>query len=304
MSIVFVPPKQDGNKNVFQRSAIMEGNKKTPKVKKARDNAEVPDMRKEIGLRISQARESKGLSQKDLSEIIGVKRETITQWENAARDIKTTDIVRLSDALNISCDYLLRGISANNIPIGEQLGLSEKAIETLKAIKRMDALYGISDKGCTKLISDIISLLEKSAEYTVFFELVDLREKNEIGKSIDEISTINDLKDRLISAGIGDADTLELITRCIKETDFQILAPFDVRNEKIEEILNFFQTVIFEELFPQERSCTEKFASAIEISSKFSNLKRRLGFDVDIEKKTIFDIEKDRREHANDHETE
>lgn len=282
----------------------MPSNEKTPKVKKARDNAEAPDMRKEIGLRISQARENKGLSQKDLSEIIGVKRETITQWENATRDIKTTDIVRLSDALNVSCDYLLRGISANNIPIGEQLGLSEKAIETLKAIKRMDALYGISDKGCSKLISDIISLLEKSAEYTVFFELADLRVKNEIGKAIDEISTINDLKERLISAGIGDADTLELITRCIEETDFQILVPFDVRNDKIEEILDYFRTVIFEDLFTQQRSVAEKFASTIEISSRFSNLKRRIGFDVDIEKKTIFDLEKDRREHADNNETE
>lgn len=80
------------------------------KNKQARD-AENPQWRKEIGVRIGKVREERGMSQGELADRLGVNRVTMTYWENGTRDIKTTDIVRLADALGVSCDYLLRGIT-------------------------------------------------------------------------------------------------------------------------------------------------------------------------------------------------
>ena len=122
----------------------MESNKMDKKSKQNRD-AETPQWRKEIGLRISKAREKCEMSQKELSDLLGVNRVTLTYWENGTRDIKTTDIVRLADALGVTCDYLLRGIKTENVNINKELGLSDKSIELLHAMKQhydyMEQLY-------------------------------------------------------------------------------------------------------------------------------------------------------------------
>lgn len=62
------------------------------------------EIREKIGLRIAKLRESRGLSQKQLAdelEKIGLKvrRETITQWENGTRDLKTEYTIKLADFL-------------------------------------------------------------------------------------------------------------------------------------------------------------------------------------------------------------
>lgn len=114
----------------------MGSNKMDKKTKQNRD-AENPQWRLEIGGRISRARESLGMSQNELADHLGVNRVTLTYWENGTRDIKTTDIVRLADILGVSCDFLLRGIKTENVSINKQLGLSEKAIDFLVAVKRL-----------------------------------------------------------------------------------------------------------------------------------------------------------------------
>lgn len=85
-----------------------------------------------IGLRIAQLR-GELRSQRDIADALGVSRETVTQWENGTRRIKDVDIVMLADYFGVSCDYILRGVSSDNIGINKLTGLSEKAIEFLKA---------------------------------------------------------------------------------------------------------------------------------------------------------------------------
>lgn len=51
-------------------------------------------LREQVGERITVLREARGLSQRDLSDELAklglvVRRETITQWENGTRDLKT-----------------------------------------------------------------------------------------------------------------------------------------------------------------------------------------------------------------------
>lgn len=60
-----------------------------------------------IGERIKTLRERKNLTQLELSKGINVKRETINQWENGTRDLKTGTIISLSKYFNVSADYIL-----------------------------------------------------------------------------------------------------------------------------------------------------------------------------------------------------
>ena len=59
-------------------------------------------LREQVGERITVLREARGLSQRDLSDELAklglvVRRETITQWENGTRDLKTEYLTKLSE---------------------------------------------------------------------------------------------------------------------------------------------------------------------------------------------------------------
>jgi transcriptional regulator with XRE-family HTH domain len=60
-----------------------------------------------INERIKLLREIMGLTQAELGYDLRVSRATINQWENASRQIKAKDIVKIADYFNVSADYLL-----------------------------------------------------------------------------------------------------------------------------------------------------------------------------------------------------
>lgn len=85
-----------------------------------------------IGKRIALLRQQKGLTQTELGNMIHQRREIVSYWENGSRDIKSGDIVLLADALGTTCDYILRGIQAENIDIFRATGLCDEAIKFLQ----------------------------------------------------------------------------------------------------------------------------------------------------------------------------
>lgn len=89
----------------------------------------------EIGARIKALRIRQGMTQSELATKLFTTRELVNMWERGARDIKTGMIIALADTLQTSCDYLLRGIETNNIPISEDLGLSNKSINHLRYLR-------------------------------------------------------------------------------------------------------------------------------------------------------------------------
>ena len=108
----------------------------------------------EIGKRIKECRTTLGLTQLELGEKIQVSRAVINYWENGSRDIKTRDIVLLADTLGVTTDYLLgRTGDPNPQPCAvDELGLSDKAIETIKRLnQKNDQLDGL--KNLDKLLS-------------------------------------------------------------------------------------------------------------------------------------------------------
>ena len=58
-------------------------------------------------MRIKQIREEKGVSQRQLAEIVGVSAVTVLNWENGIYDPSAKDLIKLSGALGVSIDYLV-----------------------------------------------------------------------------------------------------------------------------------------------------------------------------------------------------
>lgn len=100
-------------------------------------NKQVPEISRQIKL----LREKAGLKQRELAEMLNTSRETINMWESGARMIKGDDIVRLAEALNTTCDYLLRGVESENLGTNQATGLSDKAIKWLRSAKESKQAY-------------------------------------------------------------------------------------------------------------------------------------------------------------------
>lgn len=66
---------------------------------------------REIGARINQARKSKGITQEQLAESMDVSIQMISNLELGKKAVRPENIVKLCIALDISADYILRGIT-------------------------------------------------------------------------------------------------------------------------------------------------------------------------------------------------
>lgn len=89
-----------------------------------------------IGARVAERRNEMGLKQRELADMLSVKRETVNQWENGIRQIKGEDVARLADALETTTDYILRGIKAENLSAAKETGLSDGAITKLRQLSQ------------------------------------------------------------------------------------------------------------------------------------------------------------------------
>lgn len=60
-----------------------------------------------IGQRLKTAMDIKGISQKELAELVGTTEVTISRYVNDTRSIKIEYIIKICNALQISSDWLL-----------------------------------------------------------------------------------------------------------------------------------------------------------------------------------------------------
>ena len=61
-----------------------------------------------MGSKLAQARRKNNLTQEQLAEHLGVTRQAVSRWESDAAYPETDKIVRMSQLLGVSCDWLLR----------------------------------------------------------------------------------------------------------------------------------------------------------------------------------------------------
>ncbi len=68
---------------------------------------------KEIGARISEIRKKKRLTQEELAEKMDVSIQMISNLERGKKAIRPENIIKLCEALDISTEYILRGVSSD-----------------------------------------------------------------------------------------------------------------------------------------------------------------------------------------------
>jgi len=90
-----------------------------------------------MGKRIEHLRTKEKVTQAELAVSIGVKRETIHQWESGTRDLKTGAIIKLAQYFKVSADWLLglsdvKSSDSDMQRLHLETGLSEDAIHALK----------------------------------------------------------------------------------------------------------------------------------------------------------------------------
>lgn len=59
-----------------------------------------------FGKRLREVRKSKKLTQKELAEQIGIKRNTYSDWETGKNESSFENLVKLADLLEVSLDWL------------------------------------------------------------------------------------------------------------------------------------------------------------------------------------------------------
>ena len=63
-----------------------------------------------IADRIQSLRKSKGMSQEELADAVGVSRQAVSKWESEQATPDLEKVVSMSDIFEVTTDYLLKGI--------------------------------------------------------------------------------------------------------------------------------------------------------------------------------------------------
>ena len=106
-----------------------------------------------IGDRLRALRDAHYLTQEQLSEALGVQRETVGQWERGVTPPSFSAIVKICDLYHVDADYIMGRLDCQTHDlqyVHDLTGLSEDAIKKLIQFKR---------KNKANAYSDIVSLL-------------------------------------------------------------------------------------------------------------------------------------------------
>lgn len=91
-----------------------------------------------FGERIAKLRIAKGLSQNQLSHMLGVKRSVVSYYESGDRLPSFDVLIEMSRVFSVSTDYLLKGKDAKRIiPVSD---LDESSIDVIMTV--VNALRG------------------------------------------------------------------------------------------------------------------------------------------------------------------
>ena len=88
-----------------------------------------------FGQRLHQAREAKGLSQRQVAEALGMAQQTYSAWERRPVAIKPEDLVKLAEVLAVDVTKLL-GYSGPKPRRGAPTGKARKVFEEVSGLPR------------------------------------------------------------------------------------------------------------------------------------------------------------------------
>lgn len=95
----------------------------------------------EIGSKLKNARSEKGITQEQAAELLGVSRQTISNWENNKSYPDIISVIKMSDIYSISLDHLLKEDKSMNQTYQEFL---EESTNTVKAKRNLGKVILLS----------------------------------------------------------------------------------------------------------------------------------------------------------------
>ncbi len=157
----------------------------------------------------------------ELAEILGTSTQTVSYYVNGKRKPSYDNIVAMTEFFNVSADYLLFGIEANNRTLNEQTGL------TNDAIKMMQRAHTSNKYPNTVDISKLLSSLLSDRDFYVFMEDVIYHAGN-----IKELENMNPIEREKKYPDINIAGYFKW--ELIQEINNFIFSQLEKRNLKIE----------------------------------------------------------------------
>jgi transcriptional regulator with XRE-family HTH domain len=122
-----------------------------------------------IGDRITRMRQEKGYSVAELAQLVGVKEETLKDWESDERDPRANRLLRLSGALDVPFSWLMVGDES-----GVELVAGTDRLSTMETkLNQALRLQGELAELLTSLQGDIAVLRQREEELN---ELADLED--------------------------------------------------------------------------------------------------------------------------------
>ena len=98
----------------------------------------------EFGKRLQKLRKERGLSQEELAARLGVSRQAVSKWELGESRPELENVVQLSECLEVTTDYLLKGTERRcGTPAGEKAGSRHTAGKFLRIAALALALTGL-----------------------------------------------------------------------------------------------------------------------------------------------------------------
>ena len=91
----------------------------------------------EIGSKLKNARNNNGLTQEQAAEVLGVSRQTISNWENNKSYPDIISVIKMSDIYSVSLDHLLKEEKSMKQTYQEFL---EESTNTVKAKRKLERI--------------------------------------------------------------------------------------------------------------------------------------------------------------------
>jgi len=113
---------------------------------------------KNFSKRLTDLRQSKGLTQNELAELVNVSRSALSLYELGKREPDYETLVRLADFFDVSVDYLL-GVSNVRQPVAPSDEV-EEILEELHKRPEMKTLFSISRKATKEDIEKAVKIIE------------------------------------------------------------------------------------------------------------------------------------------------
>lgn len=126
----------------------------------------------EIGSKLKKARNEKGITQEQAAEVLGVSRQTISNWENNKSYPDIISVLKMSDIYSVSLDHLLKEEKTMNQTYQEFL---EESTNTVKAKRKLGTIVLISAYFFIWVVSMILFWLVKEpmiSEIAIIFKWI------------------------------------------------------------------------------------------------------------------------------------